>query len=454
MLQNTLSIPHGSTRAISLADSYYLFNPDSLRVYEADKKVLPKDVIDGCRHYVEKTDLPLKLVQHFQHVFPSEPCFDRGTELQEKFYVIVFLTDTCNLRCVYCYQQDFIKTEGMTSKTADHLVSWILSHDQPKNCDVPLHVIFFGGEPLLNRKSLDQVASSISEQTKYLRPSFFISTNGTLLDEQNADLLAKHNVRMQVSIDGYKEVQDKNRPLANGSGSYDLVCSNLRHPSIDISSLTGRITVTKHSLDFYENAVHLYNLGFRQIAVGFCVHGGAGNEICEEDMPSIRRNLQKLWTFYLARISEGDSLKITPFYDHLLLLSLRQPPPSCGAGRNVFAINSDGDILPCPRFSGGEMYSCGNVRTQMDKKRVRDIQSLPSFSLKKPKECRSCWVRNLCSAPCRFFSSPGPQQEAQSTLCSIIEIQWETCLSAFITARQCGISIVNTILKTAEDRAS
>jgi uncharacterized protein len=53
-------------------------------------------------------------------------------------------------------------------------------------------------------------------------------TNGTLIDK-HIDTIKKHNYRLQISLDGPKELHDKNR-IYRGSdkGSFDDIIKNIQ----------------------------------------------------------------------------------------------------------------------------------------------------------------------------------------------------------------------------------
>ncbi len=53
--------------------------------------------------------------------------------------------------------------------------------------------------------------------------SFSITTNGTLLTREIAGFLKENGVTVCLSIDGPREIQDRNRPYASGRGSYEDV---------------------------------------------------------------------------------------------------------------------------------------------------------------------------------------------------------------------------------------
>jgi len=53
--------------------------------------------------------------------------------------------------------------------------------------------------------------------------SFTITTNGSLLTEEMVEEFLKYNTKLTISLDGPKQIQDKNRVYLDGSGTYDIV---------------------------------------------------------------------------------------------------------------------------------------------------------------------------------------------------------------------------------------
>lgn len=96
------------------------------------------------------------------------------------------VSNDCNLRCIYCYgdggcfnkKRDLIKIE----KVDEILKFWLKKIDLNKG---KLKVVFFGGEPLLNKEAIKRVVHYLkTEITKDIITDFEITTNGTILDDE------------------------------------------------------------------------------------------------------------------------------------------------------------------------------------------------------------------------------------------------------------------------------
>lgn len=161
-------------------------------------------------------DLERNLSEFQQSRIPSTP------ELQPRT-LILLVTQTCNLRCRYCYAD-----AGTYSMEGQAILPWSLAK---KAVDLA-HTLgigsvqFFGGEPLLAFDLIKQIIAYCQEQ-KYTF-QFGINTNGTRIDSEIAEFFARHNVTVTVSIDGPAEVHDLCRHLPNGAGSLEATLAGVK----------------------------------------------------------------------------------------------------------------------------------------------------------------------------------------------------------------------------------
>ncbi len=90
-----------------------------------------------------------------------------------------------------------------------------------------VNLVFLGGEPLLEISKIARAAKYVDEQRPPdKRIKLFISTNGLLIDEAVAALLARHAFEVYLSFDGVEQAQQH-----RSAGSFsvlDRLLSNLR----------------------------------------------------------------------------------------------------------------------------------------------------------------------------------------------------------------------------------
>ena len=66
----------------------------------------------------------------------------------------LYLTDSCNLKCSYCYEGDSKNSTFLTEEKLRLALNYIKTNN-PVNDDI--HLTLLGGEPLLNKKLLRKV---------------------------------------------------------------------------------------------------------------------------------------------------------------------------------------------------------------------------------------------------------------------------------------------------------
>ncbi|MGZ8430173.1 MAG: radical SAM protein, partial [Candidatus Deferrimicrobiaceae bacterium] len=194
--------------------------------------------------------------------------------------LVLMLTTSCNLACRYCYED---REEGcvppddgqgwgggapreMSPESLRGSVKFLLDHCGENR---KVSVTFFGGEPLLRfpliRTAVGEARRMAREKGKEI--SFSITTNGTLLTREIAGFLKENGVSVCLSIDGPREIHDRNRPYASGRGSYDDVARGL---SILMENRNGfpvaaRVTLGGGAVDVRKTFRHLRGLGFDEV---------------------------------------------------------------------------------------------------------------------------------------------------------------------------------------------
>lgn len=313
----------------------------------------------------------------------------------------------CNLRCKYCFadEGEYHGHKGVMSvETAKKAIDYVIKRSGPrKNIEIDL----FGGEPTL-------IMDTIKEIIQYARDNeakwnknirFTMTTNATLLNDEMMEFMDKEMGNIILSLDGRKEVNDKVRIKADGSGSYDDILPNIKKM---ISKRTKgktyyvRGTFTRDNVDFYEDVVSMLNEGFREISIEPVVlEDGHPLAIREEDIPEIFANYDKLYNEMARRKREGKD----EFTFYHFNIDLQGGPcvykriSGCGSGFEYVAITPQGDVYPCHQFVGKEEYKLGSVFDDTyDAELGKKFKKAHIYN--KPK-CRECWARFYCSGGCQ-----------------------------------------------------
>ncbi|MCD7824360.1 MAG: thioether cross-link-forming SCIFF peptide maturase [Clostridiaceae bacterium] len=310
----------------------------------------------------------------------------------------------CNLRCKYCFAStgDFgTGRKLMPLETGKAAIDFLLEQSAGRE---NLEVDFFGGEPLMNFEVVKEIVSyARSREQEYGKHfNFTMTTNGMLLTDDKIDYLNKEMYNVVLSIDGRKEVNDRMRVRVDNSGSYDRIVPNFKKL---VEKRGGkeyyvRGTYTKYNLDFAEDVMHLYDLGFDQISVEPVMEDPSVEyAITEEDLEQIYAEYDKL----AERISEvkrnGGFINFFHF-----MIDLNQGPcvvkrlRGCGSGNEYVSVTPDGDIYPCHQFVGHEEYKMGNLDDGSFREDIKK-EFAGAHVYSKP-ACQECWARFYCSGGC------------------------------------------------------
>src|SRR6266403_647908 len=199
------------------------------------------------------------------------------------------IAQKCNLGCTYCYaQQGEFGGTAKNMELADALraVDLLVGTAEP---GARLNLAFLGGEPLVNRKVLRAATERALQLAngRGAKITFSITTNGTLLSEDDGRFFEEHGFAVTISIDGPQEVHDALRPFKGGGGSYDAVMKRVE-PVLKMQQrmqLSARVTVTPRNLSLRETLDTFIDAGFHSLSFSPMLSAPTGDgEMQSEDL--------------------------------------------------------------------------------------------------------------------------------------------------------------------------
>jgi uncharacterized protein len=319
--------------------------------------------------------------------------------------LILNVNTGCNLSCTYCYKEDLTtpaQGRKMAFETARQAVEMLLreSPDQPR-----YNVVFFGGEPLTHMPLIREVVDYCERRFADLGRGveFSLTTNATLLTEELVGYLDAHRFALTVSMDGPQAMHDKNRRSVGGRGTYDLVRRKVemllgRYTARPIGA---RVTLTHGVVDVEAIFEHLHHeLGFHEVGFGPVTAGKlAAFQLSDAELGVVFAGMKRLGQHYLEAALAQRRLGFGNL--HQLLTDLHEGTKKalpCGAGIGLLAVDKDGGLNLCHRFTGSELPLFGNVRDGIDRARLgRFIEQRLD---RRGTGCETCRIRNLCSGGC------------------------------------------------------
>ena len=310
----------------------------------------------------------------------------------------------CNLRCSYCFadEGEYRGRRGMMSAEVGKAALDFLVRSSGNRRN--LEVDFFGGEPLMNFPVVKELVAygRELEQKHDKRFRFTLTTNGVLLTDEILAFCNREMGNLVLSIDGRREIHDRMRPFADGTGSYDRIVKKLRKAaeSRGQKNYFVRGTFTRHNLDFAKDVLHLADLGFEQISVEPVVAQPSDDYALRmEDVPLLCEQYDRLAQEMLKRRAEG-----RPFNFFHFNIDLEGGPcvykrlSGCGAGCEYLGVTPWGELYPCHQFVGDPDFIIGDVWKGVDQEDITG--QFKQCNVYSRKECRDCFAKLYCSGGC------------------------------------------------------
>lgn len=165
----------------------------------------------------------------------------------------IFVTTLrCNQSCPYCQvsRQGADADSGlydMSSAVLDAAIKLMLATPAPH-----ITMEFQGGEPLVRFDLLQEAVRRTLDRNngRGKQIDFVVCTNLSTLEDHHLDFFSSHHILISTSLDGPKEVHDKNRPLGRAQASHEIVTRNIRRAqeALGKHAVSALMTTTRASL--------------------------------------------------------------------------------------------------------------------------------------------------------------------------------------------------------------
>lgn len=303
---------------------------------------------------------------------------------------------SCNYACSYC-NQAFQIGEATVSKLADvehfldQLDAWITA--------APEQIELWGGEPFLYWAKIKRLVPALAERFPDAR--FSIITNGSLLDREKLDFIAKHDVVITISHDGpgqhlrgpdplddperraWIEALLAERPDKVG---FNAVLTRAHH---DLKALNAWFA-EKVGLDIFVGLEGVVNVYDAATAIGT-------GRFEPAQLNSLTRSI------FEALVEDpnafGLGARINEFYASI---QRRRPIEAlgqkCGMDReDTIAVDLIGNVMTCQNTGAKGQHKIGHVAVFED----IALNTATHFAFRP--ECMSCPVVQLCKGSCMFL---------------------------------------------------
>ena len=341
---------------------------------EINKGLYSKEEIEI---FSEMTKKKIIVFDEENEVKQIEELENNACHRKDKFQIVIYTTNQCNFRCVYCTQEHIQK--NLEKDTIEQIIELIASI--AKEVD-EIELNWFGGEPLLQYENIVRIlkiTNEICEQNHCICSSNVV-TNGYLLNRKRLEELRKLNVKqMQITVDGNKKLHDKQRILINGRETYDIILNNICMALESGIKVTLRVNVGgKITLDVLDEIPIKYR---KDVVVSIA---------------NIFQNKNKISTYEMAKQAIRKGYRYQGRYNSCAKCIANQ--------QNSLYIDADGRILLCSNICTdekaiGKLQKKGKVEYS-DKGKKKKLQSVSTVQ---NEQCRKCIELPLCIGDCKYW---------------------------------------------------
>ncbi len=329
----------------------------------------------------------------------------------------LLVTNNCNFDCKYCYVQKK-DDKDMTFEVAKNAIDYHFQDIKDENCGYV--VTFLGGEPLLKYDLVKEIINYCQQiaQKNQIKIWYQLTTNGSLLTEEQCKFFKTVPFQLTLSVDGDKEMHDISRISKTGKSTYHLVQDKFKLFQKYFPSRAPHIVVSPFNIHKLKEGIdYLFQQGFNQISANFSMTGDdywnkKRLKLCDEE-------LKKVCDLIKEKTARNQKLMVGRIHKIIVRKALHNKRGNyvCQAARKGLTVSANGKICLCHRFLNMD------VSPQFSKKQGDFIfgEIKKGFCLSKKKEklhvllkkqtkenlyedCQKCKYYNFCEPPCFWIN--------------------------------------------------
>lgn len=304
--------------------------------------------------------------------------------MNEAFTATIYTSNRCNLKCPYCYV-DYEKEEINTKENIFKYINLLFTDPFTKDRE-HMTLDFIGGEPFIELELMSYAIDTFRELAdKYNKwntcdtVTFFTTSNGTLLlTEKVQEFLKKYPFFYYgISMDGPKEIHDKNRRYKDDNGSFDDVIEAFKWTNRNKFCLDNvKTTVAQNNADKLLDIAKLQinELKSRDVMCSIAF----GEEWTESDVGNLRKSYSDIFDYlinmnleFVKSLSKG--IKDIEMIKNSKKQNIKQDY-QCGSGKYMACLDVYGNIYPCHMFMHkAKTLTIGHVDSGFDSDKINRL---------------------------------------------------------------------------------
>lgn len=325
-------------------------------------------------------------------------------------HLYIIPTYECNLGCLYCVNALVRKSRCWGIKSFDNGI--FIDEDTVKdglelfiNClekDTTPHVVFHGGEPLLNWKIIAFTINYIRQLEKNINKKFRITliTNGLLLSIDKVEALKNNNVEVVLSLDGLEKHHNQMRVHKDGKGTWKEVIGAYALLTDSFNQIALSCTVGPHNYNDLEEIAEYFaaDLDVRFLSFSYMQGAELNKAVKVSSVKATQKMLKAFEIFRQYGVNEDLMMRKLTYF-------IEEKPRfhECTAFGHQITMGPDGGLGPCHGLVENFKSFWGNVRDENIKEKVLNGRVSKRFVQRTPyrdTKCFNCEALGICGGGC------------------------------------------------------
>lgn len=279
-------------------------------------------------------------------------------KLNQPIILYLMTAQGCNFSCDYCPIPELSKKFGSTLLSSENAMMgidlWLRHIRTVYSPDLNYYLIFYGGEPLLNKPvikaSLDYLEKKKNETKLPQKINVMIATNGSLIDDETIALCKKYEITVVVGLDGKEKENDSLRKDQKGKGTYRQTIKAVKKLIANGIRTCASVSITPNNINFIHNySEFIKQLGIEKFGFNF-LKGKYLQNLVGKD--GVYDYYQKASLGVIKNSVESND----EFFEYQMekkISAFKQKdyfPVDCTCYGNQLVIKPDGQVSNCPFY--------------------------------------------------------------------------------------------------------
>lgn len=344
-------------------------------------------------------------------------CKKEKEAIWQKPYVFVFcLTYACNLRCFYCFENNYHQMQSVLEKNDIDNIIGFMEQMMGKEGNPSFRVVLEGGEPFLEQR--EEILNYFFEKMNMLEKKYSgfkgvtIFTNGenTL---SYLELLKRYSCiieKVLITLAGSEKVHNSYRPSISGNGNYEKVItatSVLLQNGIHVLTV---LNLDKNNIQCLpEISDELYRRGWNRkenylgcyvSSIKYFDAEYADDALSEYDIWNVILDFSRRGKIDVGLFNLGD-MKLLKNVNELIRCGKPRFHNCAASEGKQYLFGPDGLIYNCTKVTGRKEYSIGGYRDELKLEEER-VKWWKTGAGEGSGYCNDCRYAFICGGKCRY----------------------------------------------------